>query len=160
VSKLEYYNEDELAQIVERTSRVFDTAIAADAVHEIAKRSRGTPRIANRLFRRVRDFAQVLNEGMIDLDVTMSSLDRLKIDPIGLDDVDIKYLEGIIHRYHGGPVGVEAIASAIGEEVVTIEDVYEPYLLQIGLINRGPRGRTATQKAYEHLKISSNESLF
>ena len=160
VSKLEYYNESELAQIVERTSRVFDTAIASDAVHEIAKRSRGTPRIANRLFRRVRDFAQVLNEGMIDLDVTMSSLDRLRIDPIGLDDVDIKYLEGIIHRYHGGPVGVEAIASAIGEEVVTIEDVYEPYLLQIGLINRGPRGRTATQKAYEHLKISSNESLF
>ena len=160
VSKLEYYNEEELSQIVRRTSRVFESPIDDDAVLEIAKRSRGTPRIANRLFRRIRDFAQVLNDGVINYDITAQSLDRLRIDPIGLDIVDIKYLEGIIHRYNGGPVGVEAIASAIGEEVVTIEDVYEPYLLQIGLINRGPRGRSATQKAYEHLKISSNETLF
>lgn len=160
VSKLEYYNEDELSQIVRRTSRVFDSPIDEDAVKEIAKRSRGTPRIANRLFRRIRDFAQVYNDGQIDLNITSSSLDKLKIDPIGLDNVDIKYLEGIIYRYNGGPVGVEAIASAIGEEVVTIEDVYEPYLLQIGLINRGPRGRTATQKAYEHLKVANNEKLF
>lgn len=160
VSKLEYYNEDELAQIVRRTSRVFNSSIEEDAVREIAKRSRGTPRIANRLFRRIRDFAQVYNDDLIDLNITSSSLDKLKIDPIGLDNVDIKYLEGIIHRYNGGPVGVEAIASAIGEEVVTIEDVYEPYLLQIGLINRGPRGRTATSKAYEHLKVANNEKLF
>ena len=160
VSKLEYYNEEELSQIVRRTSKVFETQINDDAVIEIAKRSRGTPRIANRLFRRIRDFAQVLNDGYIDYDVTSKSLDRLKIDPIGLDNVDIKYLEGIIHRYNGGPVGVEAIASAIGEEVVTIEDVYEPYLIQIGLINRSPRGRMATSKAYEHLKISNNDTLF
>lgn len=160
VSKLEYYNEDELAQIIIRTSRVFNTDIDKDAILEIAKRSRGTPRIANRLFRRIRDFAQVLNDGFIDYNTASSSLDRLKIDPIGLDNVDIKYLEGIIHRYGGGPVGVEAIASAIGEEVITIEDVYEPYLLQIGLINRSPRGRIATKKAYEHLKISNDEALF
>lgn len=160
VSKLEYYNEEELSQIVRRTSKVFETQINDDAVIEIAKRSRGTPRIANRLFRRIRDFAQVLNDGYIDYDVTSKSLDRLKIDTIGLDNVDIKYLEGIIHRYNGGPVGVEAIASAIGEEVVTIEDVYEPYLIQIGLINRSPRGRMATSKAYEHLKISNNDTLF
>lgn len=160
VSKLEYYNEDELAQIITRTSRVFNTDIDKDAILEIAKRSRGTPRIANRLFRRIRDFAQVLNDGFIDYNTASSSLDRLKIDPIGLDNVDIKYLEGIIHRYGGGPVGVEAIASAIGEEVITIEDVYEPYLLQIGLINRSPRGRIATKKAYEHLKISNDEALF
>ncbi len=160
VSKLEYYNENELASIVKRTSKVFNTTIDDDAVIEIAKRSRGTPRIANRLFRRIRDFAQVLNEGHIDYQIASKSLDRLKIDPIGLDRVDIKYLEGIINRYNGGPVGVEAIASAIGEEVVTIEDVYEPYLIQIGLINRSPRGRLATQKAYEHLKISSSDTLF
>ena len=160
ISKLEYYNQDELEAIVSRTAKVFDAKISDEAVSEIAKRSRGTPRIANRLFRRVRDFAQVLNNGNIDYDVTNDSLTRLKVDPIGLDDVDIRYLEGIINRYHGGPVGVEAIASAIGEESITIEDVYEPYLLQIGFINRTSRGRTVTAKAYEHLKISMNESLF
>lgn len=147
ISKLEYYNEKELSQIISRTSKVFNCEIKDSAVKEIAKRSRGTPRIANRLFRRVRDFAQVLNEGVIDLETTSKSLDRLKIDPIGLDDVDIKYLRGIIERYHGGPVGLEAIASAIGEEAITIEDVYEPYLLQIGFINRTARGRTVDRKS-------------
>ena len=160
ISKLEYYNEKELSQIVSRTSKVFGSDIKEDAIKEIARRSRGTPRIANRLFRRVRDFAQVLNEGVIDLETTSKSLDRLKIDPIGLDDVDIKYLKGIIERYHGGPVGLEAIASAIGEEAITIEDVYEPYLLQIGFINRTARGRTVSPLAYKHLKIDHEEILF
>ena len=160
ISKLEYYDEEELSQIVSRTAKVFDTSINLDAVHEIARRSRGTPRIANRLFRRVRDFAQVLNDGVIDLDTTKAALNRLKIDPIGLDDVDIRYLKGIIERYHGGPVGLEAIASAIGEEAVTIEDVYEPYLLQIGFINRTARGRVVSSLAYQHLQIPNEQALF
>ncbi|MDO4500465.1 MAG: Holliday junction branch migration DNA helicase RuvB [Erysipelotrichaceae bacterium] len=160
ISKLEYYNQKELSQIVSRTAKVFGSEIDKEAVSEVALRSRGTPRIANRLFRRIRDFAEVLNDGVIDYNIASASLDRLKIDPIGLDDVDIRYLKGIIERYHGGPVGLEAIASAIGEESVTIEDVYEPYLLQIGFINRTARGRMVTAKAYEHLKIATNEALF
>ncbi len=160
ISKLEYYDEEELSSIISRTAKVYDSSINLDAVHEIARRSRGTPRIANRLFRRVRDFAQVLNDGVIDLDTTKAALNRLKIDPIGLDDVDIRYLKGIIERYHGGPVGLEAIASAIGEEAITIEDVYEPYLLQIGFINRTARGRVVSSLAYEHLKISNEQALF
>ncbi|MBQ1477058.1 MAG: Holliday junction branch migration DNA helicase RuvB [Erysipelotrichaceae bacterium] len=158
--KLEYYTEEELSQIVRRTSRVFESSIDEEAVHEIARRSRGTPRIANRLFRRVRDFAQVLNDGQIDLSLTQDALEKLKVDSLGLDSVDIRYLRGIIERYHGGPVGVEAIASAIGEETITLEDVNEPYLLQIGFINRTARGRMATQKAYEHLKINEVHPLF
>ena len=160
ISKLEYYNQEELGQIITRTSKVFNCEIEKDAIKEIAKRSRGTPRIANRLFRRIRDFAQVLNNGNIDHKIASDSLDKLKVDPIGLDDVDRKYLEGIIYRYKGGPVGVEAIASAIGEEAITIEDVYEPYLLQIGFINRTARGRVVTEKAYEHLKIANESKLF
>ena len=157
--KLNYYTEDELSSIVRRTSKVFDCDIKNEAVTEIARRSRGTPRIANRLFRRVRDFAQVENNGDINLDITSKSLERLKVDPIGLDEVDIRYLMGIIERFHGGPAGLEAIASAIGEESVTLEDVNEPYLLQIGFINRTTRGRVVTSKAYEHLKISNTEPL-
>ena len=159
-SKLNYYTEEELAQIVARTSRVFNTHIENDAVHEIARRSRGTPRIANRLFRRVRDFAQVRNDGIVDLEIAQGALEKLKVDSIGLDDVDIRYLMGIIERFHGGPAGVEAIASAIGEEIVTLEDVNEPYLLQIGFINRTPRGRTVTEKAYRHLNINFEQKLF
>ena len=159
-SKLNYYTEDELAMIVKRTSKVFNTTIDEKAVHEIAKRSRGTPRIANRLFRRVRDYAQVRNDGNINQDITKQALEKLKIDELGLDDVDIRYLLGIIERFKGGPVGVEAIASAIGEESVTLEDVYEPYLLQIGFINRTARGRIVTEKAYEHLKIDYDQKLF
>ncbi len=158
--KLEYYTEEELAQIVRRTSGVFGTAIDEEAVLELASRSRGTPRIANRLFRRVRDFAMVLNEGEIDLAITKQALEKLKVDSLGLDSVDIRYLRGIIERFHGGPVGVEAIASAIGEEAITLEDVNEPYLLQIGFINRTARGRVATGKAYEHLRINETHPLF
>jgi len=158
--KLDYYTDEELSRIVKRTSKVFGSDIEDKAVNEIATRSRGTPRIANRLFRRVRDFAEVKNENCISLDTASSSLEKLHVDSKGLDTVDIKYLRGIIERYHGGPCGLEAIASAISEEVVTLEDVVEPYLIQMGFINRTPRGRVATPKAYEHLKISSQDSLF
>jgi len=160
VSKLDYYSIDELGQIIRRTSRVLETPINDEAVVEIAKRSRGTPRVANRLFRRVRDFAQVLNEGNISLKIAKHALDRLKVDHLGLDDVDIRYLKGIIERFKGGPVGLEAIASSIQEEAMTLEDVYEPYLLQIGFINRTARGRMVTQKAYEHLGLKIQEGLF
>ncbi|MCR4855526.1 MAG: Holliday junction branch migration DNA helicase RuvB [Erysipelotrichaceae bacterium] len=159
-SKLNYYTNEELSQIVRRTAKVFGSQIQEEAVHEIAKRSRGTPRIANRLFRRVRDFAQVKNDGVIDLEIAQGALERLKVDSLGLDDVDIRYLRGIIERFRGGPVGVEAIASAIGEEAVTLEDVNEPYLLQIGFINRTARGRVVTEKAYKHLNIDFESKLF
>ena len=158
--QLDYYTVDELELIINRTAKVYETEIDQDAVNEIAKRSRGTPRIANRLFRRVRDFAQVKNNGVISKSITIESLEKLKVDELGLDSVDIKYLKGIIERFKGGPVGVESLASAISEEVVTIEDVVEPYLLQIGFINRTPKGRQATEKAYEHLKIVGERSLF
>ena len=159
-SKLNYYTNEELAQIVKRTSKVFGSSIDEKAVIEIAKRSRRTPRIANRLFRRVRDYAQVRNDGKIDLDIAKQALEKLKVDELGLDDVDIRYLTGIIERFKGGPVGVDAIASAIGEESITLEDVYEPYLLQIGFINRTARGRVVTEKAYKHLKINYDQTLF
>ncbi len=159
-SKLNYYSQDELAQIVKRTAKVFDTNIEEEAVNEIAMRSRGTPRIANRLFRRVRDFAMVRNDGIIDLNITRQALEKLKVDSLGLDDVDIRYLRGIIERFKGGPVGVEAIASAIGEEAITLEDVNEPYLLQIGFINRTARGRMVTEKAYKHLNVDFESKLF
>ena len=157
--KLNYYTEEELSTIVRRSSKVFGCTIDEEAIIEIAKRSRGTPRIANRLLRRVRDFAQVENNGNIDLKVSQKSLERLKVDSLGLDEVDIRYLKGIIERFKGGPVGLEAIASAISEEAVTLEDVNEPYLLQIGFINRTARGRVVTSKAYDHLKISHMEPL-
>ena len=151
VNKLEYYSVDNLKEIVKRTSTVLSCEIDEDAVIEIARRSRGTPRIANRLLRRVRDFAQVLNDSLIDANIANNALERLEIDKLGLDAVDINYLIGIIDRFDGGPVGVDAIAASISEEVQTLEDVYEPYLLQIGFINRTPRGRIVTQKAYQHL---------
>ncbi len=160
VSKLDFYTQEEIMRIIQRTSRVMDTEIYEDAIIEIAKRSRGTPRIANRLFRRVRDFAFVLNDNVIDNNIAVHGLDKLKVDALGLDDVDIRYLKGIIERFNGGPVGIEAIASSISEEVMTLEDVYEPYLLQLGFINRTPRGRVVTEKAYVHLKIAHNQSLF
>jgi len=160
VSKLEYYSIDELSQILRRTSRVLDTAIDEAAVHEIAKRSRGTPRIANRLFRRVRDFAQVFNDGQISFEIADMALNRLKVDNLGLDEVDIRYLKGIIERFKGGPVGLEAIASSISEEPMTLEDVYEPYLLQLGFINRTPRGRVVTALAYQHLGLNVQDNLF
>lgn len=153
MSQLQYYDLDELGSIVYRTSQVMGNEIDDDAIVEIARRSRGTPRIANRLFRRVRDFAQVMNDGHITKEIADMALDRLRVDNRGLDHVDHKYLKGMIERFNGGPVGLEAIASSIGEEPMTLEDVYEPYLLQIGFINRTPRGRVVTKKAYDHLHI-------
>ena len=160
VLKLEYYSKEEIEQIIRRTSRVYQTPISEDAIKEVATRSRGTPRIANRLFKRIRDFATVVNKGSINCSVALNALDALQVDSLGLDSVDIKYLRGIIERFKGGPVGLEAISAAIGEEVMTLEDVCEPYLLQIGLINRTPRGRIATELAYKHLKINYQGSLF
>ncbi len=160
VSKLDYYTVEQLEAIVKRTARVLEVEIKDNALYEIASRSRGTPRIANRLLRRVRDFAQVYNDGVITKKVAKDALDRLQVDSLGLDEVDIRYLRGIIERFRGGPVGLETLASSISEETMTLEDVYEPYLLQIGFINRTPRGRVATPKAYKHLGIAHNESLF
>ena len=151
INKLNYYTEEELVGIIKRTSRVLDMKITDDAAVELAKRSRKTPRIANRLFKRVRDFASVIGDGVIDLDITKKALDRLKVDKYGLDKIDIQYLTSLIEKFNGGPVGVETIASSIGEEVSTLEDVVEPYLLQEGFIKRTPRGRMVTDKAYEHL---------
>ena len=151
VSQLEYYGLPELEKIVDRTSRVMNTDTEPGARREIARRSRGTPRIANRLFRRVRDFAQVFNDGFVTEDIAREALDRLKVDHMGLDSVDYRYLTGLIDRFQGGPAGLEALAASIGEESTTLEDMYEPDLLQIGFINRTPRGRVATPRAYAHL---------
>ncbi len=157
--KINYYSDEEIRAIIRRTSRVLKTPIEEDAVTAIAARSRGTPRIANRLFKRVRDFAHFNSLESISSAQALSALDALKVDYLGLDDVDVRYLLGIIDRFHGGPVGLEALAAAIGEEIMNLEDVYEPYLLQIGMINRTPRGRVATEKAYRHLKRTHQESL-
>ncbi len=156
VAKLNYYNEDELYQIVKRTSKVLDTEITDEAARELAKRSRGTPRIANRLFKRVRDFALVNGEGIITTEILDDALNRLKVDKLGLDETDYNLLLSIIEKFNGGPVGIDAIASSIGEEVSTIEDVYEPYLLQNGYLKRTTRGRVVTDKAYEHLGIKKD----
>ena len=154
VNRLEYYTIDELVRIVERTSRVFNLPIDKDAAELIAMRSRGTPRIANRIYRRVRDFASFSNMDHVDKKVTEDALVRLRIDNLGLDEIDIRYLTALIKRFNGGPVGLETLSSTIGEEVRNIEEVYEPYLLKLGLINKTPRGRVATNKAYEHLKLN------
>ena len=158
--KINFYTAEELEQIVKRTSRVLKMPIEDDAAKLIAERSRGTPRIANRIYKRVRDFATVEEKKTIDLDLAKSSLDKLKIDELGLDDVDIRYLTAIIDRFKGGPVGLETISSAIGEEETNLEDVYEPYLLMIGMIDKTPRGRVATDKAYKHLKKTHQGTLF
>lgn len=156
ISKLNFYTEDELYQIIKRTSRVLDTPITDDAARELAKRSRGTPRIANRLFKRVRDFALVYGDGIINREILDNSLDRLKVDKTGLDDTDYNLLLAIVERFNGGPVGLEALASSIGEEASTIEDVYEPYLLQQGYLKRTARGRVVTDKTYEYLGIKKD----
>ncbi len=153
ISKLNYYTEEELFQIAKRTSRVLKTEITDDAAKELAKRSRGTPRICNRLFKRVRDFALVEGSGKIDINIVKQALDRLKVDANGLDETDYNLLIAIIERYNGGPVGLDALASSIGEEASTIEDVYEPYLLQQGFLKRTARGRMVTDKTYEYFKI-------
>ncbi len=160
VNKLEFYTNEELASIVKRTSKVMSMNITDDAAIELAKRSRKTPRIANRLFKRVRDFALVEGDGLIDLDITLKALDRLNVDQYGLDNIDIEYLQALINKFNGGPVGVETISTAIGEEISTIEDVVEPFLLQEGFIKRTRSGRVATELAYKHLGIDHNMTLF
>ena len=153
VSKLNYYSIEELSSIIKRTSRVLNMSIEDEAVLELARRSRRTPRIANRLFKRVRDFALVENGSIITKEITVNSLKRLKVDDLGLDQIDKEYLYALITKFNGGPVGVQTIATSIGEEQTTIEDVIEPYLLQEGFIKRTQRGRVAEKKAYEHLGL-------
>ena len=160
ICHLNYYSEEDLENIVKRTSKVYDMEIEGDAASELARRSRGTPRIANRLFKRVRDFAFVNELDTITEEITKTSLDKLKVDNDGLDELDHKLLRTIIEKYDGGPVGIDALASSIGEEKTTIEDVYEPFLIQNGYIKRTNRGRLATKKAYDHLKINREERLF
>lgn len=150
-SRLEYYNADTLQKIVTRSSSILGTKITSDAAGEIARRSRGTPRIANGLLRRVRDFAQVLGNGIIDLGITQHALRALNVDEHGLDEMDNRILLTIIDKFKGGPVGITTIATAVGEETGTLEEVYEPFLIQEGFIKRTPRGREVTLKAYEHL---------
>ncbi len=157
VSKLQFYTTDELCKIIKRTARVLKTEIDDEAALELATRSRGTPRIANRLCKRVRDFAIVKGSGKIDIEITKKALKKLQIDKLGLDKTDHELLLAIINKFNGGPVGIEAISSSIGEEATTIEDVYEPYLLQTGLLKRTSRGRMVTDKAYEVLGIEKKD---
>ncbi|MRX71399.1 Holliday junction branch migration DNA helicase RuvB [Bacillus lacus] len=153
LSRLEYYNEEQLSQIVYRTADILQVGIDEGAGREIARRSRGTPRIANRLLRRVRDFAQVFNKESISEELAVEALERLQVDRLGLDHIDHKLLVGIIEKFKGGPVGLDTIAATIGEESHTIEDVYEPYLLQIGFLQRTPRGRMVTEQVYKHFQM-------
>ncbi|RAZ68555.1 Holliday junction branch migration DNA helicase RuvB [Planococcus maitriensis] len=157
LSRLEYYDAEALTDIVERSAALFEADIDPHAAIEIARRSRGTPRIANRLLKRVRDYAMVRGNGSITTDMAEQALEMLQVDPLGLDHIDHKLLTGMISRFRGGPVGLDTIAASIGEESTTIEDVYEPYLLQIGFIQRTPRGRTVTPLAYEHFKMEMPE---
>ena len=151
IHRLELYTEKELAKIITRSSGILGVKIDEEASLEIGSRCRGTPRIANRLLKRVRDFAQVENKEYIDYDIAKRALDRLEIDEIGLDNTDRIMLDAVIEKFNGGPVGLDTLAACIGEDKDTIEDVYEPYLMQIGFLTRGPRGRLATPLAYEHL---------
>ena len=160
INHLNYYTQGDLEKIVKRTAKVYGALIDNKAASEIAKRSRGTPRLANRLFKRVRDFALANELEVINEEITKSSLDKLKVDNVGLDELDHKLLRTIIEKYNGGPVGIDALASSIGEEKTTLEDVYEPFLIQNGYLKRTNRGRMATDKAYDHLKIAREERLF
>ena len=153
VARLELYSTDELAQIVLRSARILDIPCDPEGAREIASRCRGTPRIANRMLKRVRDFAQILNDGTITAEAARAALDRLEVDRLGLDMVDRRMLRAMIDFYNGGPVGLDTLAAVIGEEAVTIEDVYEPYLMQIGFLSRTPRGRVVLPAAYAHLGI-------
>ena len=154
VARLDYYPPEELATIVTRSAKLLGLPLEGDAAMEVARRSRGTPRIANRMLRRARDFAEVLSDGVLDHETAKEALDRLDVDGSGLDEMDRKYLRVIIEFYEGGPVGIETIAAALSEPRDTLEDVYEPYLLQQGFIARTPRGRVVTKKAWTHLKIA------
>ncbi len=163
--RLDPYDEATLGTIVERSARLLDVKTTADAAREIARRGRGTPRIANRLLRRVRDFAQVRADGHIDLDVAKKALDLLKVDRYGLDEIDHKIMLTIMEKFNGGPVGLSTIAASIDEQTDTIEEVYEPYLMQLGFLDRTPRGRTATDRAFEYFELpprpaQSQNSLF
>ncbi|MDD4298203.1 MAG: Holliday junction branch migration DNA helicase RuvB [Bacilli bacterium] len=160
VCKLNFYTDEELTMIIERTARVLDIKVSHEAALEMAKRSRKTPRIANRLLKRVADFALVDGSGMIDKGITLTSLDKLAIDKSGLDQVDNEYLNALIYKFNGGPAGIESIAATIGEEVTTIKDVVEPFLLQEGFIKRTNRGRVVTDKTYKYFKIDNEKSLF
>lgn len=151
------YGAEDLATIIKRSASILDTKIHEKGAMEIAMRSRGTPRIANRLLKRVRDYAQVKADGIITKDVAAAGLDMLEVDRLGLDNVDRNILHAIIIKFGGGPVGLDTLAASTGEENITIEDVYEPYLLQLGFISRTPRGRVAMPVAYEHLGIEKNE---
>ncbi|MEE1133083.1 MAG: Holliday junction branch migration DNA helicase RuvB [Caryophanon sp.] len=156
--RLEYYDDDSLAEIVSRSSVLFDVTIDAEAAGELARRSRGTPRIANRLLKRVRDYAQVLSDGSITHALANQALELLQVDPRGLDHIDHKLMQCLIERFNGGPAGVDTLAASIGEESMTIEDVYEPYLMQIGFLQRTPRGRMATHLAYDHFGYEQPQS--
>ena len=156
VERLELYNSEDLTTIVKRSANILDIVIENDAAIEIAKRSRGTPRIANRLLKRVRDYALVMGNGTITLEIAKIALNKLDIDDMGLDSIDRRLLNTLIEKYQGKPVGIETLATTLGEEVTTIEDVYEPYLIQIGYISRTPRGRIALPEAYKHLGIEYN----
>ena len=164
-SRLEYYNAATLHKIIERSAKILNSEISTEAAAEISRRSRGTPRIANGLLRRVRDFAQVLNDGIIDIGITQHALKALNVDEHGLDEMDNRILTTIIEKFKGGPVGITTIATAVGEETGTLEEVYEPFLIQEGFIQRTPRGREVTEKAYKHLgktpmRGSSQSNLF
>src|SRR6056297_2270865 len=156
INRLEFYDQNELQEIVIRSAEILDVEIVNHGALEIARRSRGTPRIANRLLKRVRDFAEVKADGIINRDVVDAALKLLEIDELGLDRIDHKLLKTIMLKFSGGPVGLNTLAAAISEETETIEDVYEPYLLQLGFLERTPRGRVATSKAYQHLNIERN----
>ena len=154
---MEYYNEVDLSQIIKRSAQILSTGIDDEGAHEIARRSRGTPRVANRLLKRVRDFAEVKHKDKIDTEIVQFALDLLRVDKVGLDRTDRKLLKAMIELYDGGPVGLNTIAANIGEESDTIADMIEPYLMQIGFIKRTPRGRMVTLAAYEHLGIKYNK---
>ena len=157
VERLELYNTDDIESIVKRSSAILNIDITEEAAREIAMRSRGTPRIANRILKRVRDYALVLADGNVDLKLAKIALNKLEIDELGLDNIDRKILETIILKYAGGPVGLETLATTVGEEIETIEDVYEPYLMQIGFMARTPRGRIALEPAYKHMGVEFNK---
>ncbi len=158
ISRLDYYGEEDLVCIINRAANILDVGIDGGGAAEIARRSRGTPRIANRLLKRVRDFAQVKHRGIINREVAIEALEFFEVDPLGLDEIDRRLLCIIIERFKGGPVGLDTIAASVGEESDTIEDVYEPYLMQMGLLSRTPRGRVATIVAYKHLGIAMGEN--
>ncbi|MEW6027772.1 MAG: Holliday junction branch migration DNA helicase RuvB [Planctomycetota bacterium] len=157
INRLDYYTHGDLEQIILRSAKILNVSIEPAGAREIAQRSRGTPRVANRLLRRVRDFAQVEGDGNITAAIAQRSLLRLEVDEVGLDDMDKRILEAIIKKFNGGPVGLNTLAVAVGEESDTVEEVYEPYLIQEGFLMRTPRGREATEKAYRHLGLSSNK---